>query len=225
MDKYTFHIPAECHEPVTVIHADEHILVVNKPSGLLSVPGRIVKDCVIQRMRCDYPQVAIVHRLDLDTSGLQLMSLSKLATSDLNRQFRERQVYKEYVAEVFGLMDDDVGEINAAIAPDPLNRPRQLVDHDRGKAALTRFEVLDRSTDHSNLVVNSTRVRLKPVTGRSHQLRVHMASIGHPILGCDLYAHEQARNAASRLYLHATFLRITHPGTGKEVEFESPVPF
>lgn len=153
------------------------------------------------------------------------MSLSKLATSDLNRQFRERQVYKEYVAEVFGLMDDDVGEINAAIAPDPLNRPRQLVDHDRGKAALTRFEVLDRSTDHSNLVVNSTRVRLKPVTGRSHQLRVHMASIGHPILGCDLYAHEQARNAASRLYLHATFLRITHPGTGKEVEFESPVPF
>jgi tRNA pseudouridine32 synthase/23S rRNA pseudouridine746 synthase len=223
MDKYTFHIPPECHEPVQVMYADEHLLVVNKPSGLLSVPGRYIKDCVIQRMRINYPQVAIVHRLDLDTSGLQMMSLSKKATSDINRQFRERQVYKEYIADVHGVMADDNGEIDSRIAPDTLNRPRQLIDPVNGKDALTRFNVVERHVNTE--AASSTRVKLKPVTGRSHQLRVHLASIGHPILGCDLYAHEEARNQANRLHLHATLLRISHPESGEEIEFVSEVPF
>ncbi len=218
MDKYTYHIPEVCNEPVKIVKADSHVVVVDKPSGLLSVPGRIIKDCVLNRVVFDYPDAVVVHRLDLDTSGLLVLALSKLATSDLNRQFRERLVVKEYQAEVYGIVEQDKGEISLPMAPDPINRPRQVIDFKKGKAALTRFEVIQRRE-------NSTRLCLKPETGRSHQLRIHLASIGHPVLGCDLYAHEDALGAASRLCLHASFLGFFHPESREMKEFTSEAPF
>ena len=219
MPGYTQHIPAPCDEPVQKIFVDDHFLVIVKPSGLLSVPGRYVKDCVLHRMLSDYPDARIVHRLDLDTSGLMVLSLSDLATRELNRQFRERQVAKEYIARVFGVVSEPTGEIGLGLRPDPDNRPRQLVDDVNGKHALTRFKVLERYED------DSTTVLLIPVTGRSHQLRVHMAAIGHPILGCDLYAHEQALAAADRLMLHASKLRFTHPESKELMEYTSAPKF
>ncbi len=220
MHNYTHHVPPPCLEEVAVVYADDQVLVINKPSGLLSVAGRFVKDCALQRLHFDYPDAVIVHRLDLDTSGLMVLALTKSAVSHLSAQFRERKVAKAYEAVVFGLVDDDRGSINKAIAADWHNRPRQVIDPFSGKSALTHFQVLERSTDSG-----STRLKLTPETGRSHQLRIHLASIGHPILGCDLYAHEQALGMAERLLLHASFLAFTHPQTGQRLEFNSPVPF
>ncbi len=214
----TLHIPEPCVEPVEVLFTDEHLLVVCKPSGLLSVPGRIVKDCVLNRMIVDYPDVRTVHRLDLDTSGLMMLALSSKATSDLNRQFRERTIKKEYIALVYGELEHETGEIDLPMRADPVNRPLQVIDHDSGKASLTRYQVMDSAVGYS-------RVRLMPVTGRSHQLRLHLSAIGHPILGCDLYAHEQAFKARDRLNLHASKLQFEHPATRQQVIFESPVPF
>lgn len=217
MTDFTYHVPPPCDEPIDIVYVDEHVLVVSKPSGLLSVPGRFVKDCVLNRLVFDYPDSRIVHRLDLDTSGLLVLAQSKLATSELNRQFRERTIEKAYEAIVAGLVEQSEGEINLPIAPDPDNRPRQLID-DAGKAALTRFTVIAR--DHED-----SRVALFPVTGRSHQLRIHMATIGHPILGCDLYATPTALAASPRLLLHAAKIAFHHPKTGEQITFESPVPF
>jgi tRNA pseudouridine32 synthase/23S rRNA pseudouridine746 synthase len=211
--QYTSHIPPPCYEEVVVLHTDDHILVVVKPSGLLSVPGRIVKDCVINRLKVDHPEVAAVHRLDLDTSGLMVVSLSKLATSDLNRQFRERQINKQYVAVVDGEVKDRSGEIDLPIRADWENRPRQVIDHEAGKPSLTHYELLDSNAQQSRLL-------LKPVTGRSHQLRIHLAEIGHPILGCDLYAHEAAFKKSTRLMLHASSLEFSHPQSGERMVFE-----
>lgn len=200
------------------MYADDHVLVVDKPAGLLSVPGRFLKDSVLQRVMFEHPDARVVHRLDLDTSGLLVMALTSHATSDLNRQFRERLVDKVYVAEVWGQMADDEGEIDLPMRPDPFNRPLQVVDHEKGKPALTRYRVLERRSA-------STLVALYPVTGRSHQLRVHLASLGHPILGCDLYAVELAYAAADRLCLHASELSFSHPATAERVSFQSGHPF
>ena len=218
MSDYTYHIPPPCDEPIDIVHIDEHFMVVSKPAGLLSVPGRFVKDCVLHRLIFDYPDVRIVHRLDLDTSGLLVLARSALATSDLNRQFRERLVTKVYDAVVAGVVEQTTGEIDLPIAPDPDNRPRQRIDQEHGKQALTRYEVIARDHDES-------RMALYPVTGRSHQLRIHLASIGHPILGCDLYADLAAYEAAPRLMLHAAKLGIQHPKTGEPIEFEAPAAF
>lgn len=212
---YTNHIPPPCDEPVGVIFADEHLLVVNKPAGLLSVPGRFVKDCVLHRMLFEYPDARIVHRLDLDSSGLLVLALSQLATSDLNRQFREQTIGKAYDAIVDGVSAETSGTIELPLRPDPVNRPKQLVDHEQGKPALTRYEVMERHED-------SMRLKLVPVTGRSHQLRIHCSAIGHPILGCDLYGDE---STADRLLLHAAALTLDHPATGQRLSFESAVPF
>ncbi len=216
--KFTHHVPDPCFEEVEVLHVDEHLIVVNKPSGLLSVPGRYVKDCVVHRLQFDHPDIRVVHRLDLDTSGVIAFANSQHATSDLNRQFRERTIGKEYEALVFGLVEQDEGEVDVAMRPDPENRPRQLVDPENGKPSLTRFRVIER-------LENSTRVQLLPVTGRSHQLRIHMTHIGHPILGCDLYAHPEAFNAAERLCLHAKVLELDHPASGERMRFEAGVSF
>jgi tRNA pseudouridine32 synthase/23S rRNA pseudouridine746 synthase len=218
MSEYTYHIPPPCDEPIDIVYVDDHILVVSKPAGLLSVPGRFVKDCALNRLVFDYPDARIVHRLDLDTSGLLILANSKLATSDLNRQFRERQVDKTYDAIVAGLVEQEKGEIDLPIARDPDNRPKQKIDAEHGKASLTRYEVVARDLSES-------RISLFPVTGRSHQLRIHLASIGHPILGCDLYADPAAFEAAPRLMLHASKLTVSHPKTGERMDFESPVPF
>lgn len=217
MTEYTYHVPPPCDEPVEIVFADEHILIVSKPAGLLSVPGRFVKDCVLNRLLFDYPDARVVHRLDLDTSGLLIFARSQLATSDLNRQFRDRLIDKTYVAVVQGLVEQTTGEIDLPIAPDPDNRPKQLIS-EAGKAALTRYKVIARDIEDS-------RVELYPVTGRSHQLRIHLATIGHPILGCDMYANETAFAASDRLLLHAAELRFTHPETGEAIEFQSQPPF
>ena len=177
-----------------------------------------MKDCVLNRLKIDFPDVVVVHRLDLDTSGLLVLSQSRLATSDLNRQFRERIITKQYIAVVDGRLEQDEGEIRLPIAPDAANRPRQLIDHVNGKSAHTRYRVVER-------LENRTRLLLTPVTGRSHQLRIHLAEIGHPILGCDLYAHDQALAAAGRLLLHASGLQFQHPLLKEHLNFKSASPF
>jgi tRNA pseudouridine32 synthase/23S rRNA pseudouridine746 synthase len=217
-NNYTHHSPPPCDEPLGVLYVDEDIVVVNKPAGLLSVPGRLMKDCVVARLQVDFRGIRIVHRLDLDTSGLMVLGLTQRAVSDLNRQFRERLVTKIYTAEVFGHLALAAGEINWPIDHDPVHRPRMRVDVLTGKAAMTHYKVLAQAEEYA-------RVQLSPITGRSHQLRLHLAHLGHPILGCDLYAHQQAFEAAPRLMLHATQLSFLHPATGARRQFEAPAPF
>jgi tRNA pseudouridine32 synthase/23S rRNA pseudouridine746 synthase len=214
----TFHIPPPCHESLRYVHYDDHILVVEKPAGLLTVPGRVVKDCVLNRVLGDFPAAIIVHRLDLDTSGLVILSLSKQSVSAMNRLFRERSIQKTYTALVDGQVTACDGSIDLPIAADPDHRPRQRIDRVSGKDAVTRFEVIRRLDDE-------TRLALYPVTGRQHQLRLHLASIGHPILGCDLYANATALAKASRLMLHAAKVEFNHPVTDRPVSFESSAPF
>jgi tRNA pseudouridine32 synthase/23S rRNA pseudouridine746 synthase len=218
INNYIDHSPPPCEEPLGILYADEDIVVVDKPSGLLSVPGRLMKDCVLARLQKDYPKIRIVHRLDLDTSGLMVLGLTQRAVSDLNRQFRERLVAKTYIAEVYGHLASPAGKIDWPIDHDPVNRPRMRVDAVTGKAAMTHYQLIAQAEE-------SARVRLSPITGRSHQLRLHMAHLGHPILGCDLYAHQQAFEAAPRLMLHAAQLSILHPATAERRQFEAPATF
>lgn len=205
---------------LNILYIDEAIIVVDKPTMLLSVPGRGAdkQDSVVTRLATDYPGVREVHRLDWETSGLMLLARSREAHSELSRQFREREVAKRYVAVVHGEMTVEAGEIDLPLRCDWPNRPRQMVDHEQGKASLTRWR-------RDSIEEGCSRVALTPVTGRSHQLRVHMQSLGHPILGDRLYAHPVALAMAERLLLHASFLAFRHPCSGEMLEFESPSPF
>lgn len=218
--KETHHIPPPCQKEIDVIYADGHILVVNKPDGLLSVPGKVVKDCVLHRVLFDYPTASIVHRLDLDTSGLMVLALSKLAVSAINRSFRERKIEKAYVALVQGLVDEDKGTIDLPLGHDPEHRPRQRVDTVAGKEAITRYEVI-----HRDIAQHRTRLLLKPETGRTHQLRLHLKAIGHPILGCDLYAPDEVLALSERLMLHASLLAFSHPESKKWLQYEAVAEF
>ncbi|MEE2862252.1 MAG: pseudouridine synthase [Pseudomonadota bacterium] len=202
-----------------VIHADHEVLVVDKPAGLLSVPGRGEDraDCLIARLRAAFPTVLLVHRLDLDTSGVMVFALTPHAQRHLSKQFEERQTRKVYVARLAGRLEPKTGRVDLPLIVDWPNRPRQKVDHDEGRAAQTDWRVM-RATD------DETRVRLMPVTGRSHQLRVHMAQTGHPILGDPLYATGAAADHP-RLMLHAESLRFRHPDSGVVQGFSAPVPF
>ena len=215
---YTFHVPAPCKEEAKVVYADDDIVLVDKPPGLLSVPGRILKDSVFQRLLYEFPDLSVVHRLDLDTSGLMVFANSRTAVTKLNQQFRERLITKTYEALVFGTVSEHSGRIELPIAPDQKNRPLGRVDFDKGKQSLTFFELIKAGE-------TSSRLRLKPITGRTHQLRIHLMAIGHPILGCDLYAHPSAFSASDRLCLHAKSLVLEHPSSKKKVEFYSQVPF
>lgn len=185
---------------------DSHIVVLNKPAGLLSVPGRgpAHADCLLSRAERELGDLLVVHRLDMATSGLMLLARSKPAQSVLGRRFQVRQVEKCYLAMVAGAPPEEQGEIDLPLITDWPNRPRQKVDHEIGKPALTRYRVLQRGTERS-------RVQLEPHTGRSHQLRVHMQQLGCPILGDELYAGEAVRDASPRLLLHATRLQLDHP--------------
>lgn len=204
-----------------ILYQDQHIMVVNKPSGLLSVPGRLEehKDSVMTRIQRDYPQAESVHRLDMATSGVIVVALHKAAERELKRQFREREPQKSYVARVWGQPQPETGLVDLPLICDWPNRPKQKVCFETGKAAQTEYEVLEYASD------NSARVRLKPITGRSHQLRVHMLALGHPILGDNFYAHEEARAMASRLQLHAEMLTITHPEYQTPMTFRQPADF
>lgn len=206
---------------LTVIHADEAMVVIDKPSGLLSVPGRgpDKADCLVARVQLRFPDALAVHRLDMETSGLLVLGRGEAVHSELSRQFRERLTEKRYIAVVAGLLADDAGEVDLPLIVDWPNRPLQKVDFEIGKPSLTRYRVIARDP-----ASNTTRVELEPVTGRSHQLRVHMASLGHPILGDELYGGE-ARDRAERLLLHATDLGLFHPSTVAFIKFHAPPPF
>ncbi|WP_145509007.1 bifunctional tRNA pseudouridine(32) synthase/23S rRNA pseudouridine(746) synthase RluA [Yersinia alsatica] len=204
-----------------ILYQDEHIMVVDKPSGLLSVPGRAPenKDSVMTRIQADFPHAESVHRLDMATSGVIVVALTKAAERELKRQFREREPKKSYVARVWGHLTQDEGLIDLPLICDWPNRPKQKVCYETGKSSQTEYLVLSRDTD------GSTRVKLSPITGRSHQLRVHMLAIGHPILGDRFYAHPEAKAMASRLQLHAQELCITHPEFGTAMHFKCDAPF
>ena len=210
-----------CKEDVDILYQDDDLLLVNKPSGLLSVPGRHPdnKDCLISRVQKKYPTARIVHRLDMDTSGIMVLALNADSHRHLNRQFEQRKTEKYYEAIVHGILENDEGEIDLPICCDWPNRPLQKVDYHNGKSAQTRYEIISRDS-----VNNTTRVKLKPVTGRSHQLRIHLASIGHPILGCSFYG-KSVQHLAERLLLHACTLCITHGSTRAMLQGNSPTPF
>lgn len=205
--------------PLRVLHADDSILVADKPAGLLSVPGRGPDraDCLIARLRAVYPDVLLVHRLDLDTSGVMVFARTKAAQAALGRQFEARTTRKVYVARLAGELAEPTGRVDLPLTVDWPNRPRQHVNHETGRPAQTDWRVVKTG-------VGETRVRLMPVTGRSHQLRVHMAELGHPILGDPLYASGAAQDHP-RLMLHAESLRFRHPDTGVMLTFTAPCPF
>ncbi|MCL7464170.1 pseudouridine synthase [Phaeovulum sp. NW3] len=217
MTEFRYSPPAD---PPRILHADHEILVVDKPAGLLSVPGRGEDraDCLIARLRVLFPEVLLVHRLDLDTSGVMVFALTPHAQRVLGRQFEERQTKKVYLARLWGHLEPKAGRVDLPLIVDWPNRPRQHVNHEIGRPAQTDWRVIRHDLD------GTTRVRLMPLTGRSHQLRVHMMELGHPILGDPLYASGPARNFP-RLMLHAESLRLRHPDSGKHMTFTAPCPF
>ncbi len=202
-----------------ILHADHCLIVIDKPAGLLSVPGRgpELADCVLSRLQAAFPEALLVHRLDRDTSGVMVFAASPAAQRHLGLQFEKRQVRKGYIARVWGTPVANAGTVDLPLIVDWPNRPRQKVCHETGRAALTDWEVVRREGE-------TARLALAPKTGRSHQLRVHMAAIGHPILGDPFYAEGPAR-AAPRLMLHAETLRLRHPDGGRGMRFRAPCPF
>lgn len=205
---------------LSVVHVDDDILVLDKPSGLLSVAGKdpALADCLAARAAARFPGARIVHRLDKDTSGVMVLGLSKRAISGLGIQFEKRQTKKAYVARVWGEIEGETGRVDLPLATDWENKPRQRVDFENGRPAQTDWRVIDREP-------GITRVALVPRTGRTHQLRVHMLALGHPILGDAFYATGAARDAAPRLQLHAEELSFAHPADGRMRDFIVPAPF
>ncbi|MDB2333067.1 RluA family pseudouridine synthase [Amylibacter sp.] len=206
--------------PLDILYIDDDVLVVNKPSGLLTVPGKELKhhDSLELRVKIEYPNSFLIHRLDMDTSGVIIFALSKSTQRSLNLQFEKRIVKKLYEARVFGNITEDNGFIDLPLIVDWPNRPLQKIDAKEGKSALTHWQVLDREGD-------VTRVALMPETGRTHQLRVHMMSLGHTILGDRFYGNVAEINLANELQLHAKDLMIFHPKNGKKITFKAPLPF
>ena len=215
------HYEPPVHQGLDVIFLDDYYLALNKPAGLLSVPGRgpDKADCMAARVNYEYPEALIVHRLDMSTSGVLLIARSLEAQAAMGKRFEYREVEKTYIARVAGECPS-AGEIDFPLITDWPNRPRQVVDHEVGKSAFTHFERLNFSVGDG-----VSRVSLHPKTGRSHQLRVHMASIGHPILGDELYAPDEWVDGQSRLYLHAQSLQFEHPFTQEFLFIESLAPF
>lgn len=195
--------------------------MVNKPAGLLAVPGRGAdkQDCLISRIQQTFPDALIVHRLDMATSGLLVLALGIEMQRRLSQLFREREVEKRYLAVVHGNLQDPVGEIDLPIGPDWPNRPKQQVNPVTGKRSLTRYRLLSHEENR-----NFSRIELEPVTGRTHQLRVHLAAIGHPIVGDTLYGGA-TDGQTQRLLLHAQQLSLVHPVTGAPLTLRSNVPF
>ena len=210
------------HKDLNILFEDKNLLILDKPSGLLSVPGRTEdkQDCLISRVQMKFPEALIVHRLDMATSGLLMLARNKEMHRQLSRLFQERKVKKEYTAVVDGIIEDNSGEIDLPLITDWPNRPRQKVDYENGKPSKTLFHVLQRDKKKA-----STRVSLKPETGRTHQLRIHMLSIGHAILGDHLYANPEAKRKSDRLLLHANYLSFRHPVTKSVIEINCAAAF
>ena len=205
--------------PLRILYQDPQIIVVDKPSGLLSVPGKTEgrADCLQSRLQAAFWDTLLVHRLDCDTSGVMIFARTKQAQGFLGQEFEKRRAVKTYVARVWGHLSPETGRVDLPLGTDWPNRPRQQVDHVNGRAAVTDWQVLGYEGA-------TTRVRLHPLTGRSHQLRVHMLELGHPILGDPIYATGPARDLP-RLMLHAETLSLHHPATQERVEFAAPCPF
>lgn len=208
------------NDPLDIIHDDHEILIVNKPAGLLSVPGKgeDLADCLIARIQLVFPQALLVHRLDRDTSGVMVFALTRHAQRHLGLQFEKRMTQKNYVARVSGILEPRSGTVDLPLIVDWPNRPLQKVCHETGKNAHTDYRVMRYGSDE-------TRVRLTPRTGRSHQLRVHMLALGHPILGDPFYAKGAALADHSRLMLHSEQLRLKHPDGGNTYKFHAKAPF
>ncbi len=207
-------------QSLSVIFEDSYLLVINKPSGLLSVNGRgpEKQDSVQSRAQQLYAQALVVHRLDCATSGLMVLAKTKAAQAELNRQFRDREVCKEYRAITFGPCPQKKGSIDLPLITDWPNRPRQKICFEQGKQALTEYECLAQENGHNLLL-------LRPITGRSHQLRVHTMALGMAIVGDKLYASEAIAAMSARLMLHAHRIRFAHPSTGKPLALEASLPF
>lgn len=207
-------------DPLEVLHEDHEIVVVDKPAGLLSVPGRgaHLADCLLSRVQLAFPTALLVHRLDRDTSGVMVFAQTPHAQRNLSMQFEKRSTRKTYVARLAGVLAEKSGTVDLPLIVDWPNRPRQMVDPQNGKAAVTDWRLLKAGAGES-------RVRMVPKTGRTHQLRVHMMALGHPILGDPLYATGAAREDFDRLMLHSQELRISHPDSGRGMSFRAKVPF
>lgn len=235
--------------PFHLLHADPYLLVLNKPSGLLAVPGRgpDKQDCLSARVQAEFPDALIVHRLDMDTSGLLIMARGPEMQRQLSMAFAARRMHKRYIAVVAGHLPppgtpDGWGLIDLPLILDWPNRPKSIVDHEQGKPSQTRWRILanspppqageglgERASNSPQAGEGSTspttRLELDPLTGRSHQLRVHLQALGHPILGDPLYAPPAVLTAAGRLLLHASRLAFTHPVTSADLHFEIPPDF
>lgn len=210
---------------LALVHVDPHWIIVNKPSGLLAVPGRGAdkQDCLSSRVQQEYPDALIVHRLDMATSGLMVLARGLEAQRTLSAAFANRLVYKSYTAVVSGTLAAEYADwqtIDLPIQVDWPNRPLRIIEPLHGKPSVTRIRTI-----HADSVHNTTRVALEPVTGRSHQLRVHLRAIGHPILGDALYAPAPVLALSERLLLHATALHLPHPVHGNTMDFESAPAF
>lgn len=205
--------------PLDILYQDAQIILVNKPAGLLSVPGKLEgrEDCLTSRLQAAHWDTLLAHRLDCDTSGVMIFARTKQAQGFLGQEFEKRRAKKTYIAEVYGQLTPDQGHIDLPMCADWPNRPRQMVDHTHGRPAQTDWQVISRRAD-------TTRVRLFPLTGRSHQLRVHMLAQGCPILGDPIYATGKARDFP-RLMLHAESLSLHHPETKDWITFSAPIPF
>lgn len=205
--------------PLDILYEDAHIIAVNKPSGLLSVPGKgdDLRDCLLSRLQAAFPDTLLVHRLDRDTSGVMVFGLTPYAQRTLSKAFELRKARKSYIARVWGRLQPKTGRVDLPLGVDWPNRPRQMVDPENGRPSVTDWRVVKDDA-------HETRVRLSPRTGRSHQLRVHMLALGHPILGDPLYA-EGAAADYPRLMLHSEELRINHPETGKGLKFRAMPEF
>lgn len=209
-------------EPYQIVYEDDVLLVVNKPAQLLTVPGRHPQnqDCLIRRVQREFPFAEVVHRLDYDTSGLVILPLTKRVLSDISKQFQARSVQKHYVAVVEGKLAKAKGVIDLAIAADEQRRPLYKICPQQGKPSQTRYQLLS-----YNAGTNQSRVKLEPVTGRSHQLRVHMLALGHAMLGDTLYAPQAVAAKSPRLMLHAEHIRFVHPLSAQVMEFTASAPF
>lgn len=214
MDKYS---PPQ--DPLKILHDDHEVVLIDKPAGLLSVPGKgeHLKDCLLTRVQAAFPTVLLVHRLDRDTSGVMIFALTPHAQRHLGLQFEKRQTKKIYIARVWGELAEKSGTVDLPLIVDWPNRPKQMVDHENGRQAVTDWRVVRKGGDE-------TRVRLMPKTGRSHQLRVHMLALGHPILGDPFYADGAARDYP-RLMLHSETLQFRHPDGGRGMRITAKCPF
>ena len=210
--------------PEEIIFKDSQIIVINKPSGLLTIPGSRPehKDSLLTRMKKKFIGTLLVHRLDMDTSGIIIFARTKTAQKELSKQFEKREVKKTYLARIWGVPKHSKGTIELPIISDINNKPKQMICYKNGKSSITKWELRNSFFQNNNVLSD---LIVKPITGRSHQIRIHLSSIGFPILGDSLYAHLEAFSASSRLLLHSKSLEIAHPTSEKKLKFVSDENF